>query len=103
MQPFTHLVTATLALAITCNAAAMPRIQDGLVTITVTATGGPAAAAPEPTPAPTTSLKCDEAYCEDGISWCMYWGGMTAWDFTKGGPVPGEIRTSVGTCAPQSA
>lgn len=72
MQPLTHLVTAALALAITCNAAAMPRIQDGLVTITVTATAGPAAAAPEPTPAPTTSLKCDEAYCEDGTSWCMY-------------------------------
>lgn len=53
------------------------------------------------TPAPSassTSRSCDLRYCDAGTSYCEYWGGYSSFDVSLGRPVPGETRTSVGTC-----
>ncbi|KAK6866161.1 hypothetical protein PG995_002689 [Apiospora arundinis] len=56
------------------------------------------------TPAPqsvtvssSSTLRCDDEFCSDGSSWCVYWAGITSWDASKG-PVPGEKATTIGTC-----
>lgn len=41
---------------------------------------------------------CQPGYCENGTSYCWYWGGITGWD-SAFNPVPGMVRTSIGTCA----
>ena len=45
----------------------------------------------------STSIRCDDEFCSDGSSWCVYWAGITSWDASKG-PVPGEKATIIGTC-----
>ena len=56
---------------------------------------------PEPVfPVPTsTSLTfdCSYEYCDGQTSWCFYWGGITGYDVSLG-PLPGEVRTSIGLC-----
>ncbi|KAI1393769.1 uncharacterized protein F4822DRAFT_424232 [Hypoxylon trugodes] len=54
------------------------------------------------TPAPSASSasftgKCDYSYCESGSEYCFYWAGVTSYDVSLG-PVPGEVRTVIGTC-----
>ncbi|KAI1180398.1 hypothetical protein F4777DRAFT_598333 [Nemania sp. FL0916] len=41
---------------------------------------------------------CDDVFCNtDGSMICMYWGGFTSWDVSRG-PMPGERPTVIGTC-----
>lgn len=53
---------------------------------------------PPAEPTPTHTLNCDYEYCDGSTSWCFYWAGISSYDPTLG-PLPGESRTSVGTCA----
>lgn len=50
-----------------------------------------------PPPEPTTSLNCHYEFCDGSTSWCWYWAGVSSYDPTLG-PLPGERRTSVGSC-----
>lgn len=59
----------------------------------------PPADEPEPEPEPEPSIDCHYRYCESSTSWCFYWGGVTGYDVSRG-PIPGETRTSLGTCDP---
>ncbi|KAK2732122.1 hypothetical protein CKAH01_02068 [Colletotrichum kahawae] len=54
------------------------------------------------TPAPTAAVDCSYKFCQDSISYCMYWAGVTGWDVSLGA-IPGMQRTSLGNCeAPTS-
>ncbi|KAK7952613.1 uncharacterized protein PG986_008341 [Apiospora aurea] len=51
------------------------------------ASGGGAAVTPAPqwvSVSPSSSIRCDDTFCSDGSSWCMYWAGITSWDASKG-------------------
>ncbi|KAI1335154.1 hypothetical protein F5Y15DRAFT_258018 [Xylariaceae sp. FL0016] len=51
-----------------------------------------------PNPSSTFDLgQCDELFCQDGKSICIYWVGYTSWDVSLG-PMPGEQPTVIGTC-----
>jgi hypothetical protein len=52
---------------------------------------------PPPPPMTTESVECHYKYCDNGTEWCVYWGGVTGWDPSKG-PVPGMTRTSLSGC-----
>lgn len=55
--------------------------------------------APAPTAEPEPTIDCHYRYCESSTSWCFYWAGVTGYDISLG-PIPGETRTSIGTCDP---
>ncbi|KAL2753350.1 hypothetical protein ACRALDRAFT_1072137 [Sodiomyces alcalophilus JCM 7366] len=46
-------------------------------------------------------ISCAHAWCQDGISMCGYWAGITGWDDLQG-PRPGWINTAVGPCTQSS-
>jgi len=78
-----------------------------LALLSAAAVGVMALAVPEPPPSPVVitatagvtpfSGHCDHAYCEAGTSYCFYWAGITSYDILSG-PVPGEVRTTLGPC-----
>ncbi|KAL2213582.1 hypothetical protein CC79DRAFT_1362391 [Sarocladium strictum] len=45
----------------------------------------------------SSSISCDNRYCDGSTSWCFYWAGITTYDPTLG-PLPGETRRSLGRC-----
>ncbi|KAL7927759.1 hypothetical protein ACQKWADRAFT_277736 [Trichoderma austrokoningii] len=56
------------------------------VNTTISTTARPAA----------TSIHCDITYCVNGTSFCHFWAGISSWHI--GGPLPGEVRTTLGSC-----
>lgn len=98
MFPPKSLRAALLLLAIDLSAAAPPLPPPPPATPITTS---PAAETPSPSPTttgtPLAAPDCDYRYCDGQTSWCFYWAGVTGWDPSLG-PVPGEVRTSVGLC-----
>ncbi|KAM0284999.1 hypothetical protein ACHAQH_001688 [Verticillium albo-atrum] len=39
-----------------------------------------------------TSISCLKDWCQDGVSMCLYWGGVTSWDVSHG-VIPGVTQT----------
>ncbi|PHH63029.1 hypothetical protein CDD81_6360 [Ophiocordyceps australis] len=88
----------TLSLLVSSSMAAAVPPQQTTPSNPATALAGPP---PSPVPPAQTSFAvmsgCDYAYCDGSSSWCFYWAGVTGYDPSRG-PVPGEVRTLIGTC-----
>lgn len=98
------LITILLAAAATLVTAApaAPTTPPALDPQALLAADDPAPTLPPPPadePEPDPSIDCHYRYCESSTSWCFYWGGVTGYDVSRG-PIPGETRTSLGTCDP---
>lgn len=54
--------------------------------------------APVLTAAEAEPPSCDYTYCDEhGSKWCYLWGGVTAYDWSKG-VIPAETRVPLGPC-----
>ncbi|KAM0589106.1 hypothetical protein ACHAPN_008402 [Verticillium nonalfalfae] len=83
MSPFSKFVLG-LSLVTAILGAAGPVITVPATILTVT---GPVSHA-----AIDTSISCIKDWCQDGVSMCLYWGGVTSWDVSHG-VIPGMTQT----------
>lgn len=94
------LLSAAAAKTTTSLAPSLP--ATAIVTATSTSLLPPANTSVSTTAGPTaTSIHCDITYCVNGTSFCHYWAGISTWHI--GGPSPGEVRTTLGSCKLQKA
>ncbi|EGY14763.1 hypothetical protein HYQ45_000771 [Verticillium longisporum] len=83
MSPFSKFVLG-LSLVTAILGAAVPVIT---VPATISTVTGPVSHA-----ATDTSISCIKDWCQDGVSMCLYWGGVTSWDVSHG-VIPGMTQT----------
>ncbi|EFX00563.1 hypothetical protein CMQ_7565 [Grosmannia clavigera kw1407] len=104
-------VTATLPLLGLAAAGVAPRLAHwssyatANTTSNVTTTASVASSIPS-TNTTTTGPRhtsCDIRYCQNGTSYCRYWGGYTSFDISLRRPVPGETYMTLGLCGSTTA
>ncbi|WYZ40096.1 hypothetical protein EsH8_IV_000437 [Colletotrichum jinshuiense] len=76
--------------------AMVPILPFNTAVVQPTITGTTTATATET--ANRATVDCDQTWCQNGISMCLYWAGVTGYDHSLG-PVPGETFTTLGNCA----